>query len=33
MSEAERIMREELERNKKRGPTGLGGPATKKPRF
>jgi DNA/RNA-binding protein KIN17 len=33
MSEAERIMREEMERNKKRGPTGLGGPATKKPRF
>ncbi|KAH6684195.1 domain of Kin17 curved DNA-binding protein-domain-containing protein [Halenospora varia] len=33
MSEAERIMKEEIERNKKRGPPGFGGPAQKKQRF
>ncbi|KAH7393256.1 domain of Kin17 curved DNA-binding protein-domain-containing protein [Cadophora sp. MPI-SDFR-AT-0126] len=33
MSEAERIMREEMERNNKRGPPGFGGPAQKKQRF
>ncbi|KAH7321606.1 domain of Kin17 curved DNA-binding protein-domain-containing protein [Rhexocercosporidium sp. MPI-PUGE-AT-0058] len=33
MSEAERIMREEMERNNKRGPVGFGGPAQKKQRF
>jgi DNA/RNA-binding protein KIN17 len=33
MSEAERIMREEMEQKSKRGPTGFGGPPQKKPRF
>ncbi|PVH85552.1 hypothetical protein DL98DRAFT_511614 [Cadophora sp. DSE1049] len=33
MGEAERIMREEMERNNKRGPPGFGGPAQKKQRF
>lgn len=33
MSEAERIMREEMERKNKRGPSGFGGPAQKKKRF
>ena len=33
MSEAERIMREEMERKNKRGPSGFGGPAQKKQRF
>lgn len=33
MSEAERIMREEMERNSKRGSSGFGGPPQKKPRF
>jgi DNA/RNA-binding protein KIN17 len=33
MSEAERIMREEMERKGKRGPPGFGGPPAKKPRF
>jgi len=33
MSEAERIMREEMERNSKRGSSGFGAPPQKKPRF
>jgi len=33
MSEAERIMREEMERNNKRGPPGFGGPPQKKQRY
>ncbi|TVY59568.1 KIN17-like protein [Lachnellula suecica] len=33
MSEAERIMKEEMERKNKRGPHGFGGPAQKKQRF
>lgn len=33
MSEAERIMKEEMERKNKRGPSGFGGPAQKKQRF
>ncbi|KAG4428760.1 hypothetical protein IFR05_015762 [Cadophora sp. M221] len=33
MGEAERIMREEMERNNKRGQPGFGGPAQKKQRF
>lgn len=33
MSEAERIMREEMERKNKRGPPGFGGPPQKKQRF
>jgi len=33
MSEAERIMREEMERNGKRGPPNLGGPTAKKQKF
>jgi DNA/RNA-binding protein KIN17 len=33
MSEAERIMKEEMERKNKRGPPGFGGPAQKKQRF
>jgi DNA/RNA-binding protein KIN17 len=33
MSEAERIMREEMERNSKRGSSGFGGPPQKKTRF
>jgi len=33
MSEAERIMKEEMGKNTKRGPTGFGGPAQKKQRF
>lgn len=33
MSEAERIMKEELERKRQRGPSGFGGPAQKKQRF
>lgn len=33
MSEAERIMKEEMERKKNRGPPGLGGPPQKKQRF
>ncbi|TVY22998.1 KIN17-like protein [Lachnellula hyalina] len=33
MSEAERIMKEEMERKTKRGPSGFGGPAQKKQRF
>ncbi|CZS93823.1 related to mouse KIN17 protein [Rhynchosporium agropyri] len=33
MGEAERIMREEIDRKNKRGPSGLGGPPQKKPRF
>jgi DNA/RNA-binding protein KIN17 len=33
MSEAERIMREEMEQKNKRGPSGFGGPPQKKPRF
>jgi DNA/RNA-binding protein KIN17 len=33
MSEAERIMREEMERNGKRGPPSFGGPAAKKQKF
>jgi len=33
MSEAERIMREEMEQKSKRGPSGFGGPPQKKPRF
>ena len=33
ISEAERIMREEIERKNKRGPPGFGGPAQKKQRF
>lgn len=33
MSEAERIMREEMERKNKRGPPGFGGPAQKRQRF
>lgn len=33
MSEAERIMKEELERKRNRGPSGFGGPAPKKQRF
>jgi DNA/RNA-binding protein KIN17 len=33
MSEAERIMREEMERQKKRGPSAFGGPATKKVKY
>lgn len=33
MSELERTMREDQERNKKRGPPGLGGPSMKKQRF
>jgi DNA/RNA-binding protein KIN17 len=33
MSEAERIMKEEIERKRSRGPQGFGGPAPKKQRF
>lgn len=33
MSEAERIMREEMERQKKRGPSAFGGPAPKKVKY
>ena len=33
MSEAERIMREEMEQKSKRGPSGFGSPPQKKPRF
>ncbi|RDL35064.1 C2H2 and C2HC zinc finger [Venustampulla echinocandica] len=33
MSEAERIMKEEMERKRQRGPSGFGGPAQKKQRF
>jgi len=33
MSEAERIMREEMDRKNKRGPSGFGGPAQKKQKF
>ncbi|CZT05997.1 related to mouse KIN17 protein [Rhynchosporium graminicola] len=33
IGEAERIMREEIDRKNKRGPSGLGGPPQKKPRF
>jgi len=33
MSEAERIMKEELERKRNRGPSGFGGPAPKRQRF
>ncbi|KAK0116111.1 hypothetical protein ONS95_013143 [Cadophora gregata] len=33
MGEAERIMREEMERNNKRGPPGFGGPPQKKQRY
>jgi DNA/RNA-binding protein KIN17 len=33
MSEAERIMKEEMERKRSRGPSGFGGPPQKKPRF
>jgi DNA/RNA-binding protein KIN17 len=33
MSEAERIMREEMEQKNKRGPSAFGGPPQKKPRF
>jgi len=33
MSEAERIMKEELEQRRKRGPSSFGGPAQKKQRF